>query len=94
MEEMIDKDYKFKSKVTLDTAPYGVTHLSEIPRSCCSDFLQQVADVGSKKNWLHMVITDITKDDGWSTETLVRFVEDLRADLLAIKGKLKENNNG
>ena len=87
---MKNKDYKFKSSVTLQSLPYGVTLLSEIDKKNISDLMKQIVDKASKVNWIEMAVTGgIIENHSWNATTAAKFIDEVRDDLTALKGKLR-----
>lgn len=84
-------DYKFKSEITKDCVPFGVSFLSEIKREEISNLLKIMHEKSKKEMWIEMFfISRINSDYGWNEESILSRLKQLRSDIDALKGKLKE----
>lgn len=90
------EDYKFKSEITSRALPTGYTHLSDVSRDEVPGFLDRITGTAEKKgsDWIALFASSRTKNtDTWTAESIKQRLDDLGADIEAIKGKLRQHSD-
>ena len=85
-----NEDYKFRSELTKECLPYGVSHLSEVKREEVSGILKIMGDKARASGWILMFFCHCLGENSWNEDAVLGNMKRLRADINALKGKLRD----